>query len=161
MRLPIQTIHQAIPEAIVAREERHPKAGFLCGIAVENGHLVGTDRGEWGGEITFYSDNLAPKVILKTNTRAIYQTPRGIYAVTGLAHLSGNSGLIYELKRDTSGKWKAESWRALPGAPRFSYLLKDGSLFVNCYSGMVLISPDGEMKALTREEVFGKTPPTK
>lgn len=161
VRLPVLATREAIPKEIVAREEQNRKGGTICCATVEDGYLVGTNRGEWGGEITLYTTAQPPQVIFGSNTEAIYKTPRGIYAITGLAHLRGNHGVIHEPKHEPDGRWQAVPWRALPGAPIFSFLLKDGGLFVNCVSGMVQISPEGEMKALSREEVMRKATPAK
>ena len=111
-------------------------------------------RGEFGGEVGFIDRTGKAEVIAQMNTEAIYQTEHGIFAVTGLAHMSMNNGLIYKLGKNADGAWTAEKWRALPGAPVFSRLLQDGRIFVSCYGGIVLVSPDGSMKSLTRREAL-------
>jgi HEAT repeat protein len=131
------------------------------GVKVEGGYLVGSDNGEWGGEITFIDLQGDSHVVVGKNTEAIYQTAQGIIAVTGLAHLFSNEGLIYKITKDDQGKWSAKKWRALPGAPIFSRLLKDGNLFVDCDGGIVLISPSGEMKSLSRSESLLEETPEK
>lgn len=125
----------------------------LAGIAVKNGCIVGDDRGEWGGETTFFGKDGSSQIIINDNTEAIYNSPSGIIVVTGLAHMASDYGAVYKVHEQKPGKWVGEKWRELPGAPRFSLLLKDGRLFVNCNGGMVTISPDGEMKCLTLDEV--------
>ena len=123
-------------------------------VKVEGSYLVGSDRGEWGGEITFVDLKGSSQTIASENTEAIYQTAQGLFAVTGLAHLSSNSGFIHRITKAADGAWWVEKWRALPGAPRFSRLLKDGSLFVSCYGGIALISAEGDIKSLTRSEAL-------
>ena len=129
------------------------------GIKVEDGFLVGSDKGEWGGEITFIDLQGDSHVVIGKNTEAIYQTPQGIVAVTGLAHMFSNEGLIYKITKDAQGKWRARKWRALPGAPVFSCLLKDGNLLASCSGGIVLISPSGKMQSLNRSETLLKETP--
>lgn len=129
------------------------------GVQVEDGHLIGTDRGEWGGEITFIDLKGNLRVIVTENTEAIYKTADGIFAVTGLAHMGTNDGFVFRLTKDAQGSWTAKKWRALPGAPRFSRLLADGSLFISCYDGIVLVFPNGEMKSLTRKEALSSPSP--
>lgn len=133
-------------------KKRTVKSGPRGAVKVEGGYLMGSDRGEWGGEITFISSKGKPRVIAKENTEAIYKTEHGIFAVTGLAHMTMNSGFIYRITQATNGAWSVEKWRALPGAPRFSRLLEDGRIFISCYGGIVLIFPNGDMKSLTRSE---------
>jgi len=132
----------------------------IRGVKVEDGYLAGADRGEWGGEITFIDSKGYAKVIVAANTEAIYKTDRAIFAVTGLAHITMNSGFIFKIAKGAGGEWTATEWRALPGAPRFSRLLQDGSVFVSCYGGIVVVSPDGGMKSLSRGESLKPSTPT-
>lgn len=122
------------------------------GIQIGDGYLVGTDNGEWGGEIAFIDGDGNSHLVAHENTEAIYKTAAGIFAVTGLAHMGANSGFIFKIQKGAGQQWTAEKWRALPGAPRFSRLLENGSLFVSCHGGIVLVSPAGEMKSMTRSE---------
>lgn len=124
------------------------------GLKLEDGHLVGTDNGEWGGEIRFIDRDGNSNLIAGVNTEGLYETAAGILAVTGLAHLDMNGGVIYKLSRSAAASWTAEKWRALPGAPRFSRLLENGDLLVSCYGGIVRVSPEGEMRLLTRGEAM-------
>lgn len=110
--------------------------------------------GEWGGQIGFIDATGKAQVFAHENTEAIYQTAHGILAVTGLAHLSMNHGAIVKLSKGADGAWTAEKWRILPGAPRCSRLLADGRIIVSCYGGIVLVSPDGGMKSLTRRDAL-------
>lgn len=133
------------------------KAMQLPGVNVENGTIVGSNRGEWGGEISFLDSNNIPHVIAKENTEAIYRTAHGVFAVTGLAHIARNNGFILNLSRGADGKWAAAKWRVLPGAPKFSRLLKDGRMLVSCRGGIVLVAEDGDMKSLTRSQVIQRS----
>lgn len=143
--------HQPLTVAIKAKDGSM-KTSSLRGVKVEGGYLVGSDNGEWGGEITFVDLNNDPFAILNENMEAIYKMTHGIIAVTGLAHMSMNSGFIQTLGRGADGRWAATKWRALPGAPKFSRLLKDGRLLISCYGGIVLVSADGQMTSLTRKQ---------
>lgn len=87
----------------------------------------------------------------KWNTEAIYKTRAGIVAVTG-AYMTFNSGCLFRISKTAEGEWSASKWRVLPGVPRVSRLRKDGNLFISCHSGMVLISPEGRMRSVTRQE---------
>lgn len=137
---------------VIKDEDGTVKRSQLRGVKVEDGYLVGSNRGEWGGEITFVDTSGDSFVIARENTNAIYQTTYGILAVTGLAHMSANSGFIQKVYRGGDGRWIATKWRALPGAPRSSWLLRDGRLLINCFGGIVLVSADGEMTSLSRSE---------
>jgi HEAT repeat protein len=121
-------------------------------LAVDNGHFIATDNGEWGGETKFIDSNGVSHLVVKENTQAVYRTPDGALAVTGLAHMDFNAGAIYRLIRKPDGSWSGEKWRVLPGAPRFSRMLEGRNLFVSCYGGIVAISREGEIRLLTRSE---------
>lgn len=125
----------------------------MRGVKVDDGYLVGSDRGEWGGEIVHVNRAGKARILMPVNTEAIYTTKAGIVAVTGVAHFTFNSGCLFRISKTADGEWSASKWRVLPGAPEVSRLLKDGNLFVSCHGGMVLISPDGRMRSVTRPEL--------
>jgi hypothetical protein len=129
----------------------------MRGVKVDDGYLVGSDRGEWGGEIAYVNRAGSARILMPVNTEAIYKTKAGIVAVTGLAHMTFNSGCLFRMSKPAEGEWCASQWCVLPGAPRVSRLLKDGNLFISCDGGMVLISPDGRMRSVTRQEAGFKT----
>lgn len=124
----------------------------MRGVKVDDGHLVGSDQGEWGGRITYVNREGKSRMLLPLNTEAIYKTKAGIVAVTGVAHMTYNEGCLFRIGKAADGHWSAQKWRVLPGAPRFSRLLKDGNLFVSCHGGIAMISRDGEMRSLKRHE---------
>lgn len=116
------------------------------GLRVENGWLLGDSRGEWGGEIVFKGDQSEPYEIIGENVSGIYRIGERIVAVTGLAHISTNRGLVYELKI-IDGKWQATPWRALPGAPMSSGKLKSGELMVaTMRGGVIILAENGQMR---------------
>jgi hypothetical protein len=124
----------------------------MRGVKVDDGYLVGSDRGEWGGEIAYVNRAGKARILTPLNTEAIYRTKAGIVAVTGLAHMTFNSGCLFRISKTAEGEWSASKWRVLPGAPRVSRLLKDGNLFISCHGGMVLISTDGRMRSVTHQK---------
>ncbi|MFM9984137.1 MAG: hypothetical protein ACKVOK_02845 [Flavobacteriales bacterium] len=70
-----------------------------CELTTSNGKLVGVNRGEWGGTLTFVpSDTLKSKVEIKSgNIKFLFSFKDKIYFIEGLAHLSISSGALYEL----------------------------------------------------------------
>lgn len=117
------------------------------GLKVEGGWVVGSDRGEWGGELVFIDNSGQAEMILKANVEDIYRLGKRYIAITGLAHMFSNEGAIYELKVGADGRWYAEFWRSLPGAPSSSYFVETSELFIDTYSGgSILIAADGRMR---------------
>ncbi len=116
-------------------------------IQVDDGWLGGTDFGEWGGELVHFDEHENPTILLEENNSELHLLGDKLIAVTGLAHLSFNRGRLYIVERNDSGLWKANSWRALPGAPEDSWLTEKGELFVDTVQGgEILISADGTMR---------------
>ena len=121
-----------------------------AGLRVNTGWLVGSDRGEWGGELMYIPAAGTPSTLLKTNVQNIDFLGEEIVVVTGLAHLFGNSGMIFAVKSAGSGRWHVEPWIALPGAPTSSWLVETGELLVNTYGGgSILISDEGKLRMAT------------
>ena len=68
-------------------------------LEIENGILKGFNRGEWGGKLTFQSNNKNEKEIeIKNgNVKFIFKYNDKIYFIEGIAHLSISEGFLYEL----------------------------------------------------------------
>jgi hypothetical protein len=116
------------------------------GLRIRGGWLVGSDQGEWGGELVFKADDGATKMVLPTNIKGLHALGSGqIIAVTGLAHLVTNTGLLYQIKCPPSKQCEATSWKQLPGAPRTSWVLESGELLVNTLGGSVVVASDGTL----------------
>ena len=116
-------------------------------LRVVDGWIVGSNRGEWGGELVFISDSGDQQIIADTNVEDVHLLGDRVVAVTGLAHLGISDGDILQLSRSESGVWTSTPWRSLPGAPQSSTLVETGELLVNVANGgSVLISDDGVMR---------------
>lgn len=116
---------------------------------VPDGTLVGQDRGEWMGNLTFVGKDGTKQILLSNNVQAITRFGTGIFAMSGLGHLSMNEGSVYRVTRDASRTWQAIRWRRLPGTPRWAVIQETGNgqvLRVACFGGDVDISPDGAMR---------------
>ncbi len=120
------------------------------GIRVAGGSLLGSDRGEWGGELVFVDSEGNQTIILHKNVQNICTLSSGIVAVTGLSHLMMDEGVLFKVTRGDDGTWHTSKWRVLPDAPLTSGLLANGNLYVGCYLGSVEVAPSGEMKAPER-----------
>lgn len=117
------------------------------GLRVERGWLVGGDHGEWGGELVFRSDAGTTRKILTTNVSSLHLLNDGqIVAVTGLAHLSLDAGVLYQVVCPTAETCRATRWKQLPAAPSSSWLTETGELLVNTSRGSVLVASDGTMR---------------
>lgn len=70
-----------------------------CELNISNGKLIGVNRGEWGGTLSFVpTDTTKSKVEIKRgNIKFIFTFKDKLYFIEGLAHLSLSSGALYEL----------------------------------------------------------------
>jgi len=116
------------------------------GLHVHNGWIVGSSRGEWGGELAFIGDDGNQYFILEDNVTDLFQLGDRIVAVTGLAHLTSNRGMVYEVKF-RNGKWVGEYWRALPSAPMSSGKLENREIFIATRrAGTLALSSSGQFR---------------
>jgi HEAT repeat protein len=117
------------------------------GLRVDGGWLVGGDHGEWGGELLLKPDGGPSTKILDKNIAGLHVIADGrIVAVTGLAHLGMDEGSLYTIACAPTKACSATRWKALPGAPRSSWLIATGELLVNTTGGSVLVAPDGALR---------------
>lgn len=116
-------------------------------LRVNNGWIAGSHRGEWGGELVFIRDDGSITLLLKENIRDIFTIGEKQVAVAGLSHMGSNRGMIYELKASAKGSWRAEPWRALPGAPGSTGKTKSGEIYVSTAGGgNVILSANGNFR---------------
>lgn len=71
-----------------------------CELNISNGKLLGVNRGEWGGTLTFApTDTTKGNMEIKRgNIKFIFTFKDKIYFIEGLAHLSMSTGALYELE---------------------------------------------------------------
>lgn len=82
------------------------------------GNLLGTDRGEWIGELLFQSEDGGVERILHENIHGIVENRAGIFVFTGVHHMGINDGSIYIISRTSNNDVVATRLGRIPGAPR-------------------------------------------
>ena len=98
-------------------------------IEVHNGSLIGTDRGEWGGELYWESNSGTSKYkIVNGNFKKFIKHNAKIFAIEGLAHLTQRRGKL--IKIYFKDKWKAEVVIDLKDAPHVSTLPLNNFIYV-------------------------------
>lgn len=97
-------------------------------LSAFGGRLVGTDRGEFGGELIFRTRDGSIQSVLMENVQGIFEMPFGVVVVTGLDHLTINEGAVYSLTLGASEKVEARLMHRLQGKPRDFVRQRDGSL---------------------------------
>jgi hypothetical protein len=119
-------------------------------LKVQDGWLGGTDHGEWGGELIYMPASGANVVLAEKNTRDIFLLGDQLVAITGLAHLGMNDGMLLRVDRDALGGFVATPWKRLPAAPDTSKLVEGGVLLVNSQgAGSISIDRSGKIRMAT------------
>jgi HEAT repeat protein len=133
----------------LVRIEGSTKQAPETALEVPGGWLLGASRGEWGGELVFTDRSGRQQLLVDDNIDGLARLGHRIVAVGGLAHLSSNRGLAYQVSQDAGGRWSARPWRLLPGAPSGSRLDRDGRWLINTNGGSVLLAPNGALTMAT------------
>lgn len=137
-----QVVYTRDPDGKAVKRTRIIDVVSSIGIKVNNGFIVGDDRGEFGGEVQFVGKNES-YLIINDNAVEIRKTKKhGIIAATGLAHMVSNRGMLHKIIFDNK-KWVAKPFFQLPGEPQFMKIMENG-IYVNTRNGgSLLIDNDG------------------
>lgn len=92
-----------------------------------DGHLLGSDVGEWIGRLEYVTRDGARQTILEENILGIVNGASGVFAIGGLAHMSTNRGAIYRIDRHDDGTLRASVMVTLAGAPSQVRTYSDGT----------------------------------
>jgi HEAT repeat protein len=82
------------------------------------GDLVGTDHGEWSGELTWVPKQGVPVVLIRDNVHGMDYDNDGAIVLFGLAHLGFNYGYALKVSRNADGSWTQKDIARLPGEPQ-------------------------------------------
>lgn len=127
------------------------KPGLIDVVQVNDGYLVGFNRGEWGGGLYWYSKNGKKN---KEIVSSIFSSPiqfikrdNLIYAITGLSHMGMSYGDIIKIEKKQK-QWIVEEYVKLPDAPCVIQLdSKDNMLVFTC-SGLYSIDKEANLDTL-------------
>ncbi len=138
------------------RQGKTLRIAAQLGLTFANGVLLGTNHGEWGGRLVWSGprgeknllarDFEGDETLMASNVVALHSFGAFAVSLHGLAHMSIDEGSAYRIERAADGTVTATLWRVLPGAPRTSVRLANGSLFISCRGGDVFLAPDGTLR---------------
>jgi HEAT repeat protein len=83
-------------------------------LRTANGRFVGTNRGEWGGELTWHPTGGKQESIQKDNVVGIVADADGAIALFGLAHMGFAYGYALHVTRPDGATWKSVEVARLP-----------------------------------------------
>jgi hypothetical protein len=117
---------------------------------VDDGWLVGFDKGEWGGALYWYSQDGKNTYQISDNQIVDFVTlPDGIYAIEGLAHLGSESGSIIRITRSgPDARWQAAPFVKLPFAPYALSMNRDGAMLITLSNSLVSVGRDRKVHTL-------------
>ena len=150
-----------------------PLAGLIDAFEVDDGYLVGFNRGEWGGELYWFSKD--GKKRYKISGHQIVQfieRDDKIYAIEGLAHLGLTGGSIIEIKKQKK-KWVAKEFLKLPTTPQaikldskgnfivvtfgtnWSFAKEGADVIINATPGLFSIDRNARTDTLVKDGIWG------
>lgn len=93
-------------------------------LQVSDGYLIGTNRGEWGGELWWFDNSGERKrQLFDKNITGIHRIGEEVVALSGLAHLSVSFGSLLIIEKDhQSAQWEVSENLQLLAAPEASAL---------------------------------------
>jgi hypothetical protein len=147
--------YEVVDESAANAAERQTLMDQMPAFAlrIAGGWLAGSDRGEWGGELVFIGDDGARAILLEKNIEDVHLLGERYVAVTGIANLIGNRGMLFGVDRRSNDQWSVAPWRSLPGAPISSWPVETGELLIDVAGGgSILIAADGTMRMAPCED---------
>lgn len=117
--------------------------------AVDDGYLISVDRGEFGGELMWFSKTSKRTYELSSggSYKQFITRANEILVSEGLAHLGTNVGYLMQIiKKD--GVWKVEHYIKLPFAPKLVCLGKDGSILILTTYNIISVDKDKHIKTV-------------
>jgi hypothetical protein len=132
----------------IVAKDKNPK-GYLHIESFENGWLIGSDAGEWGGKLLWINaDGSRQTGLLNDNIRGIVKLGKDVFILSGLAHLSIDEGKIYKLTADEKGTLKTSLLTDLKTQPQ-SFAAETSESFLVALNNKILrVKTSGEIETL-------------
>lgn len=104
-------------------------------VHTPSGQFTGTNRGEWGGELTWYSGTEHETELIPENVLALHPYGDGAIVAVGLAHGFSNRGEILRVEIQPTGGPVIHRVAELPEAPYGGISHVDGRIYAAFGSG--------------------------
>jgi hypothetical protein len=129
-------------------------------LKVEDGWILGFNAGEFGGGLYWFDVNGKSRYRLELgkdesaispdNVHELISYKDSVLAFEGLAHLLSSEGKVVKATRQADGKWKAELFAKLPGAPYVVVKEKEESWVVVTSGSALRLKSDGKLEELVK-----------
>jgi hypothetical protein len=125
--------------------------GQQVNLKVENGWLVGFDRGEWGGNLFWFNEEGTEyKMITGGNIENLFEINGEFYVSEGLAHMSMDSGQLFKLEVKNK-EWRIQKKVNLPNAPYSTTLTSDNEFLIVTSKGVLKVNKEFEIETLVEQ----------
>jgi len=132
-------------------DDKYAFGGRQVNLKIENGWLVGFDKGEWGGNLFWFNEKGSQyEKITSGNIKNIFEINGKIYVTEGLAHLSMSDGQIFQIERENN-KWIIEKKVDLQTAPYATTLTKDNEFLIVTSKSLLKVNKNFEIETLIEE----------
>lgn len=122
----IRAYRQAFWQEFYGRPSLKGASKAPLALDLADGKLVGTNHGEWGGELGFVNDEVT-QTIIDDNILALVKRGDRIFAVSGLIGRA-KGDYLWEVLKTADGKWSARRLWRLPGPPNEVVAAPDGTI---------------------------------
>ncbi len=135
----------------VAISQHNSRGGRpLAVIPFRGGWLTGSDRGEWGGELSWSNhDRTRTSTLAEENIVGFVETEFGTLALAGLDHLGLSRGMVLSISREGPLPPSATFYAPLDGAPYGFTKDLSGNVIVVTTKGIVRVKSKGEVQKLS------------
>ena len=115
---------------------------------VPSGYIIGTNKGEFGGDVWFLSNDgkSSYKIATATMVVHIFDFLGTIYVLEGSNHMR-TSGSLLQLQKERN--WKVERIYTLPSAPNIA-LVENDTVFIIASSHIISFNKVRELKTLLK-----------
>ncbi len=145
-------ISDTLPFKIIpSKNDKYKLGGKRSVIQVVDGYLVGFYRGEWGGNLYWFSkDGKRKYEISEHEIVQFIKRDNKIYAIEGLAHLSMSQGSIIQIMK-VNKKWATVNYLKLPSAPDGVDLASNNNFVIITSESLLTVDTNLKIDTLIEE----------
>lgn len=112
-------------------------------ITLPDGELFGTDKGEFGGNLTWKSNDGSEIVLVHNNTIDMFSINDGFISIHGISHLSISYGFAVHITRGGDGTFSTQEIARFPAAAYDVKQLNEDLFAANASGRVFIFSKDG------------------
>lgn len=144
----LSKLPEKLKELISKNRKTDRLGGYIHAEPYENGWLIGSDAGEWGGKLFWFKENESQKVeLLDDNVRGIIKDGGVFFILSGQAHMVIDEGKIYRLVKDE--KLKLQLFSDLKTQPQ-TFAIENNSFLVALNDKIIRVKTSGEVETIKK-----------